>query len=298
MLGKLRAVKRMIIREAVTSGLIRKKLVKVNGKSIMLTNLNESSLLQELALNGFESYENEVVTLIKNLPWDVSAFIDVGANIGYHSILTELYQPNIKIVCVEPFPKNVEYIKKCKRINMLNFELVSKAMDVKEGEKKSFYFPTGKNNSKLSSSASLINSFKGTDGIYNHSPYETVEVETTTLNSIVSPYKGSCLVKLDCEGSELRILESSIPVLERSNVDFIVELMINDAHKHGVFSVMKKYGYEGFLMTNAGLVCEDRALTLPYPDKKNRTVWRNHFFIKKSTSEIKEISEKYYGYWI
>jgi FkbM family methyltransferase len=298
MFGKLGTIKRIINRKVIDSGLIRKKSFSVNGKSIVLTNLNESNLLKGIALNGFESYENEVVTLIKNYPWEICAFFDVGANIGIYSILTELYHPKIKVVSVEPFPKNIEYIKNVKKINLLNFELIEKAIDRESGEKKTFYFPTAKNSSKLASSASLINSFKGTGGIFDHISYETVEVVTTTLNSIVSPYRDSCLIKLDCEGNELRILESSIPILERSNVDFIVEIMINDKDKHDVFSIMKKHGYKGFLITNAGLVCEERPLTFPYPEKKNRTIWKNHFFTKKDISEIKDVSEKYYGYWI
>ena len=52
------------------------------------------------------------------------------------------------------------------------------------------------------------------------------------------------------------------------------------------------------LFTNAGLVYEERPLTFPKPENKNRTIWKNHFFTKKDITEIKEISEKYFGHWI
>ncbi len=297
MLWNSRIIK-ILKRKLIDSGLIRKKTFILNNRTIKLTNLGESNLLKDIAINGFESYENEVVTLIKNYPWDISAFFDIGANVGYYSILTEIYHPKIKVVSVEPFPKNVEYIKKIKTTNQLKFELIEKVVDKNSNEKKTFYFPTGKNNSKLSTSSSLINSFKGTDGIFKDSPFETVEVTTSTLNSIVSSYSDSCLIKLDCEGNELNILESSTSILKRANVDFIIEIMINDTDKHKVFSIMQDYGYKGFLITNAGLVYEERPLTFPYPEIKNRTVWKNHFFTKKDISEIKKVSEKYYGYWI
>jgi len=298
MIKKLGYIKRIIRRAAINYGLIRKKTFLVNKKTIALSNLNESSLLREITLNGFESYENELVTLIKNYPWELYAFFDVGANIGFYSILTEVYHPKTKIVAVEPFPKNIEYIKKIKKQNGLNFQLVERAIDKSSGEKKSFYFPTAKSSSKLASSASLINSFKGTNGIFNHLPYETVEVETETLNSIVSSISDPCLIKIDCEGNELSILTSSTPILERDNVDFIIEIMINDSDKNNVFSLMEEYGYRGFLITNSGLVHEDRPLTFPYPNRKNRTIWKNHFFTKKDISKIKDVSIKYYGYCI
>ena len=61
---------------------------------------------------------------------------------------------------------------------------------------------------------------------------------------------------------------------------------------------MEENDYNGFLITNAGLVSESRPLTLPKPDRNNRTLWRNHFFTKKSISEIKKFSIEHYGYWI
>ena len=298
MLGKLSVLKRIFYRKAMELGLIRSKTFWINGKSVVFNNLNESNLLKEIALNGFESYENEVVTLIKNYPWEICTFFDIGANIAFYSILTELYHPATKIVAVEPFPKNIEYIKTVKRKNKLNFELVERAIDKSTGKIKTFYFPTAKNSSKLASSSSLINSFEGTDGIFKNLPFETVKVETATLDTIVRPNEGPCLIKLDCEGNELPILESSTTILERNDVDFIIEIMINDSDKHDVFSIMKKHGYTGFLITNAGLVNEERPLTFPYPERKNRTIWKNHFFTKKDISEIEKVSKNYFGYWI
>ncbi|MBT5400011.1 hypothetical protein HOL24_05660 [bacterium] len=61
---------------------------------------------------------------------------------------------------------------------------------------------------------------------------------------------------------------------------------------------MKSNGYTGYLITNAGLVKEDRPLTLPRPNRSDRTLWRNHFFTKKPISEIEQFSIKNYGHWI
>lgn len=74
--------------------------------------------------------------------------------------------------------------------------------------------------------------------------------------------------------------------------------MINDIDKREVFDLMNGHGYTGYLITNAGLIREDRPLTFPRPDRSDRTLWRNHFFTKKPDSEIKKFSIENYGHWI
>lgn len=124
---------------------------------------------------------------------------------------------------------------------------------------------------------------------------------TETLDRVIASKceaDGSILIKLDCEGNELPILKSATLTLKRHDVDFIIELMINDRDKYEIFDLMKSFGYEGFLITNAGLVREDRPLTFPFPGRRDRTIWKNHFFTKKTFADVEKFSRKNYGYWI
>ena len=67
--------------------------------------------MQNIAINGYENHEREVVKLIKNYSWDMKNFYDIGANVGFYSILVELYHKQSLVFAVEPFPLNVKYIK-------------------------------------------------------------------------------------------------------------------------------------------------------------------------------------------
>lgn len=291
-------IKKMIYLRLIKMNIVRQKIFNINGRNVLLTNLNENSLLTHISVNGFDSYENETVTLIKNYPWELGTFLDVGANVGFYSILGELYlSGGVKIVAVEPFPKNIQYIKKIKLLNSLDFDLYEAAIDSSAGHR-SFHYPVGKRVSRLALNAGLINQFKGTSGIFNQLRSKTLQVTTQTLSEIVAPLSGPFLIKLDCERNELPILQSSNSVLNRNDVDFIVEIMINDDDKEECFAIMRKHGFQGFLITNAGLVREDRPITLPNPNRKDRTLWRNHFFSKREISEVKKISEKIYGHWL
>lgn len=277
--------------------LIRKKKFIVNGKTVIFHSIYKNNLLKGISISGFESHENEVINLVKNYSWDLEYFYDIGSNVGHYSVIASIYQEQTNVVAVEPFELNAEYIMKLKDQNNLDFKLVQRAVDSISDEEKTFYFPVSKKSSKLPGTGTLINTFKGSGGVYDSLPFKTSKVQTISLDDLTKDCDGNMLIKIDCEGNELNILNSSL-LLARNNVDFIVEMMINDNDKNELFSLMEENDYNGFLITNAGFVSESRPLTLPKPDRNNRTLWRNHFFTKKSISEIKKFSIEHYGYWI
>ena len=286
-----------LFRLLVKYKLIKNKIFYIEGKKVLFHRIKDNNLLINISINGFESHENEVIKLIKNYHWDLDEFYDIGSNVGHYSSIVSLYHKNTKILAVEPFPLNANYIRELKTNNQFSFEVLEKAVDSVSVLIKKFYFPVSKMSSKLPGTGTLINSFKGSGGIFNDLPYEEVEVETISLDDLIGQSSKSSLIKIDCEGNEFNILNNS-KLLDRDNVDFIVEIMINDDDKNDIFNIMKSHNFKGFLITNAGLIREDRALTLPKPSRNDRTQWRNHLFTKKPLSEIKIFSESHYGYWI
>ncbi len=298
-------VKKKLVTTLIESGALRSKKIRVKDRDILFPDLSNSNLLKEIAFGGYKTFEGEVVTLIEQYPWRIDRFIDTGANIGFFSILASVaFNRDVEIIAVEPFPANIEYLKKIKRLNGLDFKLVEKALDRADGRDATMYYPVASNSSKLASSASLSNSFEGTDGIYKKLPYKTVNVTTTTLPLIAGDDARDTLIKLDCEGNELNILGTSDALLKRRNVDLIVEIGLNDQDKEKTYNLMKSYGYDAYLLTNAGFVREDRPLTLPYSPEQNEyrdytgTQWKSHFFTKRDPREVKEASLKLYGFYI
>jgi FkbM family methyltransferase len=281
----------------IEMGLIRSKLFVVNDRKILFHDIKKNNLLKNISVFGFESHENETIKLIKKYNWEMDNFYDIGSNIGHYAVIASLYHKNVNVMAVEPFPLNFEYIKTLKSNNKLSFTLIGKAVDSVTGATKKFFFPVSASSSKLPGTGTLINSFKGSGGVFNNLPFETVRVETISLDDLMKDNSTNALVKMDCEGNEFNILKST-SMLARNDVDFIIEIMINDSDKSEVFNLMKNHGYHGFLITNAGLIREDRPLTLPKPDRSDRTLWRNHFFTKKSVLEIERFSIENYNYWV
>ena len=84
-------------------------------------------------------------------------------------------------------------------------------------------------------------------------------------------------------------------------VDFLIENLINDKNKESLFNFLKSVGFNAYLLTNAGLIYEERPLTLPKPYSDSstgslRTLWKDHFFTKKNTSEVNQLNKKIYKY--
>ena len=170
--------------------------------------------------------KKEVLYLLRNLKWDYSHFIDVDANIGYFSMFVEIYSSgNCKVISVEPLLKIMKYLSSIKTLNNFRFEIVSKALSRKEG-KSIYYKPTKKHNSYLSTSGSLLNKNENTS-------VERIDIETT-IKKIIPKDSKKILIKLDCEGSEFDILNSSQSLLKNANYDFIIEILLNDIYKEKI----------------------------------------------------------------
>jgi len=278
--------------------LVRNKTFKVNNKHVKFHRIKENNLLIGISIDGFNSHETEVVNLVKEYSknWALDYFLDLGSNVGHYAVIACCYMPKIKVIAVEPFPNNVRYLNELKESNGLCFDIIDRAADDSDNEKKIFYYPVSKSSSKLAGTGRLFNSFQGSGGVYDDLPYKTLEVKTISLDTILRDIdnKAFGLIKVDCEGNEMNILKNS-SVLSYDNVDFIIEIMIKDSDKDSIFNLMIKKGYTGYLITNAGLLTENRPLTLPRPNNPNRTLWRNHFFTKKTPEQVKAFSETVYG---
>lgn len=295
----LSAIKKRIKRAAIDHQLLNSAQITINGKNIEFHNISSSNLLKEVAINGLKGYEPELVKFMESYPFEIKTFIDGGSNVGFYTVIAcTNFGENVEVIAVEPFPENAKYIRHVQQANNLNFTLIEKALHSEADQEIEMHYPVAKNSSKLSSSASVINSFEGTQGLYSNLPSESLTVTTTTLEDVVSQQEFPALIKLDCEGNELTILEKSKDLLKRDDVDFIIEIMINDKDKKEIFDLMKSNGFGSYLITNAGLVQEDRPLTLPYHDKDNRTCWKNHFFTKRPIKDIETFSKDSYKYWI
>lgn len=276
---------------------------KVGSREIVFHNASDSYITEQIALHGFDGYEYELVRFIQSYPFQFKTFIDAGANIGFYSVLVRsVFGKDVDVAAIEAFPNSIHYMEVLQQNNGIKFDIFPKALTETSGEIREFYAPTTHRSSKLPPAASLVNNFKGSGGVYDADAFNVIEVKTISLLDVIEKYSPPYLVKLDIEGYELPVLQSMKARLrERDDIEMIVEIMINDTDGKAIFDLLIECGFKGYLVTNAGLIAEDRPLTLPYHNQRQsklRTCWKNHYFTKKSEQEIRDVSMAQFGYFV
>ena len=169
-------------------------------------------------------YERNVRKILKSIHGD--CFYDVGANIGFYSLL--LRHNFHKVYAIEPVPTSARRLKRRLSIRFVrNVKVVPVALSDKNG-RATFYVNSDSSTiiDNLSAS-SLFEKFEfrscdnAPDRTYTGSP---ISVETITFDSLLSEPSAD-LVKIDVEGAEFLVLEGMRESLAKQRVsNILVEL--------------------------------------------------------------------------
>jgi len=192
-------------------------------------------------------YSEIFIDLIKK----VGPLFDVGANIGYYSLLAAAENKSINVVSFEPATGPNFYLNRNKQINKFdNIKIESIALSNKEGELV-FYEIKNKKYTYLehclAGESNAGSKTKGRNFVPNN-------VSATTLDQYVknNDVQSIDLIKIDTEGTEHFILEKSEEVLSRMQPIIICETLFNTIEKE-LEDIMTKYGYKFYNHTSQGL---------------------------------------------
>lgn len=167
--------------------------------------------------------EDELKTLLDEIWRRRTYYVDLGTNTplildaGAHIGLTTLYlhslYPRAKFICIEPNPQNLKLLEANLTENgVSNFTIIPKALSGEVGKTKLFSNPRWTVFSSLTRGG-----WTGTEA------GEMVEVETTTLSSII--IEPIDLLKMDIEGAETTVIR------EAQNKLKMVKHLILEFHK-------------------------------------------------------------------
>ncbi len=150
-------------------------------------------------------------------------FIDIGANIGVHSIINA--KLGLKVLAFEPDPWHIKLLKRnIKKNKLKNIKIYDAAVSDKD-TKSSFTRVLG------NTTGSHITGAK--KHVYNS--IEKFDVKILSAKKLI---KKNCLVKIDAEGEESKIL-NSLSREQLKNNDFICEIG-NKKNAKKIFSKLKK----------------------------------------------------------
>ncbi|MGB1206375.1 MAG: FkbM family methyltransferase [Chitinophagales bacterium] len=229
------------------SGLLTVK--NVNGKNLKLKTNQTNYLTHLLFWYGFQNFEYTDIFL--KLIKKVNVFYDIGANIGYYSLLAELENPEIKVVAFEPASGPLFYLKENVRINNFkNISIEEIALSEKNGEINFYEIRNHKYTYLKHNLAGQSNT--GSDAANRN--FVSIQVKTKTLDSYIEQVneQNIDLIKMDTEGTEYLILEHSHIVLGDMKPIIVCETLFNMIETK-LETIFRKYGYEFYNHTAAGL---------------------------------------------
>lgn len=189
---------------------------------------------------NFGSYEESDSNMIMTLMPENGTFFDIGANMGWYSLLSAKKYKNLKIHAFEPIPKTYSFLKKNIELNKLeNINTYNYGFSNESKDLKFYFYPEGSGN------ASSVN-------LSERENAEIMLCHVELMDDFV--HKNDLhvdFIKCDVEGAELLVFQGGINTIECDKPIVFAEILRKWAAKFNynpneIFNLFKKYGYSAF----------------------------------------------------
>ena len=187
-----------------------KEITHLNKK--ISINLHENEIVSSVINNSNNFFEVKFLDFVRNNFQKQKTIIDIGANIGNHSLYFSEFLEYDEIVCFEPFEKNVELLK----LNLIgkNCRIMDYALSDSESEKILY------NSQSNNFGGFSLHSYDGSKG-ENKSFIVKDKVVTKTLDSL--NLSNVTMIKIDVEGHENSVLNGGIETIKKNNPIIFIE---------------------------------------------------------------------------
>ncbi|MFP6799551.1 MAG: FkbM family methyltransferase [Pseudomonas sp.] len=221
-------------------------------------------------LLDFGSYDRDETAFLKSVFRNGDVFFDIGANLGWYSLVLGYSCPDAQVFAFEPIPSTVNVLKKNIKLNQLtNVEPIALGMFNKEDELSFLFAPDVSGATSLK----LTGQSRGRTSIQN------VLCKTTTLDIFcASRNTQPTLLKIDVEGAELMVFQGAEKTLAQTPI-ILVELLRKWSrefgyHPNDVFELLAKYGYSAWMFAENGA-----GALIPCPSVTEETLQTNFIFL-------------------
>lgn len=244
------------------------------GKKMKMAGLAENYLTFELFWRGLDYYEPISLALMQELASEATAFIDIGANVGFYSLVLSSMNPRLRVTSFEPNPKAFRILNANAKLNGLaQITCEPVAISDTDGQAVLFMCPSDM-------SASLESDFEASK------PGEKVSITTMDTYLANHPVEGKMLLKVDVEGHESALFRGAIETLENRKPDILCE--ITGPLAEDVTAFLRKVGYHFYSVTDQGLIQHDE-LQLVVRDEY---LFLNYLFTTATESEVNALFER------
>jgi len=224
---------------------------KYTNKDILQSEINEYKLLilpktsigkQILINNSFEKEDTQYLKSIIKNDWNI---IDIGANIGYYSMLFAKYARDGNIYAIEPIEYHCNMIKLSAWMN--DFNNINFYQNIVSDREQEFDF--------CISEDGAFSSIIDTNRVKTE---KKVKVTSLVIDRFIDEIKKDIdLLKIDAEGAEKLILNGAIESLKNRKIKRVMIEMYDLNFKlyntscEEIDSIFKSYGYESYFVQDS-----------------------------------------------
>jgi FkbM family methyltransferase len=247
-----------------------------DGRVVKLTHLERNYMSFELHWKGWEYYEPVTSLLLSHLAKQSATFFDVGANIGYFTLIAAAGEPAPTIHCFEPNPKLNPILNENLRVNGFAATAQPLAVSASSGTM-DMYVPTS------DMSASLEAGFNAGESV------RVEKIQTVSLDDYVDAHQiqGPLLMKVDVEGHEPGVIAGAHKVLETIKPDMVLEVTEDAPWTQEHLDYFHGLGYRFHLIAPSGFVeSDDLGVQL-----HGQLEIRNRFVTTRPADEVRALHE-------
>jgi FkbM family methyltransferase len=214
------------------------------GRQARLWSRGDDWVSNQVFWPGWNGYEPEVTPLFWRLAQRSRVTLDVGAHVGFYTILAAVANPSSKVFAFEPLPVVYDRLSRNVRLNRLDNVVAARVAAGADDMSADFFHVAG----IIPCSSSLSGSFM--EGAGN---LQTLPVHVTRIDTFMSVHglKGLDLIKLDTETTAPDVLAGMGEELPRHTPEIICEVLPR-ADASALNELLIPLGYRLFVLTDQG----------------------------------------------
>jgi len=227
-------------------------LLKVRGHKIYFDG-QDVSMAPRLLVKGV--YEKGVTRVFENEIRQGAVVLDIGANIGYHTLTAaRLVGQDGRVFAFEPEPFNFGLLVRNVEVNgYSNVIPLQKALSNERGKAKLFLHETCLGTHSLSpANVSIVSALSKASTFWDR----YVEVEVETLDELFKDYESRIdFIKIDVQGAEMAVLQGGRNIIEKNkDLKIVTEFwplglsQFPSSSPEEYLNMLKGYGFKLYLI--------------------------------------------------
>lgn len=225
-----------------------------NGQVLHLFSKGDDWVTNQVFWKGWTAYEPGTIDLFYRLAARSNVILDIGAYVGFFSLVAALANRNARVYAFEPMEAiHRRLLENIERNKLTNVECLNTAVSDSSGTAR-FFFSQAAFKEGLPTSSSLSESFMaGAPGVTG------VDVPLLAVDDFAEKRELSMvdLIKIDTETTEPSVLRGMRRVLSRDRPTILCEVLHGRAEAAALEAELRPLGYRFFLLTADGPVARE-----------------------------------------